>query len=254
MSSMCEIGMGYIPEEKVRAVIVDGRIPDEIERNLISDGINVIKTVRHPRLYDAISYHPDAVVCPLGGGKLVVEPLMFGYLRDALREYRVTVIKGETELSSNYPGSTAYNIAAIGEKVILNPTCADPVALREFEYANLLLVKVKQGYTKCSTAIIASNTIITSDKGIAKAASESGVEVLTVRSEGVQLKGFEYGLIGGCCGRISKDCIVFAGDPGTHPDWQQIHNFLKEHRIKPKRLYDGPLIDIGSIIPVVEIF
>lgn len=248
------IGMGYIPEEKVRAVIVDGRIPDDIERNLISCGVNVIKTVKHPRLYNAISYHPDAVVCPLGGGKLVVEPLMFGYFRDALKDYRVTVIKGETELSSNYPGSAAYNIAAIGEKVILNPNCADTVVMREFEYASLPMVKVKQGYTKCSTAVVASNTIITSDRGIARAASESDVEVLIVRPEGVQLKGFEYGLIGGCCGRISKDCMVFAGDPHTHPDWKLINNFLEEHRIKPKSLYDGSLIDIGSIIPVVEIF
>jgi hypothetical protein len=48
-----------------------------MEERLLSMGIEVIKTLKHPRLYDAVSFHPDMVICPVGAGKMVVEPTMY---------------------------------------------------------------------------------------------------------------------------------------------------------------------------------
>ena len=45
-------------EQKVRAVIVDGRAAHLMEKRLLSMGIAVIKTLKHPRLYDAVHFIP----------------------------------------------------------------------------------------------------------------------------------------------------------------------------------------------------
>lgn len=244
---------GYNPAKKVRAVIVDGRISEEIQNGIKSLGINIVRTIKHPNLYEAISFHPDVVACPVGPGRVVVEPSMFEYYSAALAPYRVELIKGATELSSNYPGNIAYNIATIGKTAILYSKHADPVVIKELMDQNICFIEVKQGYTKCSTAIIDDNAIITSDKGIASAVLKNNVDVLLIRPAHIKLEGFEYGFIGGCCGKISRDAVLFAGDPSTHPDWNEIRQFMKKHHINPVKLCNGPLIDIGSIIPVVEI-
>lgn len=244
---------GYIPEGRIRAVIVDARINKEIEESLIGMGLAPIKTVEHPRLYPAIAYHPDTVICPVGGGRLVVEPTVFDYYREFLAPYRVELVKGERALSGNYPFNIAYNIATMGNRAILYARYADPVVLKELMRKKVELIHVKQGYAKCSTAIIHERAIITSDKGIAKRSREKGMDVLLIRPGDIRLEGFKYGFIGGCCGRIDSHTVVFTGNITNHPDWPLIKKFLKKYCIEPVSLYNGPLIDVGSIIPVVEI-
>jgi len=242
----------YIPDRKVRAVIVDGRINRDIERNITNMGIKVIKTIKHPLLYSAISYHPDAVICPIGRGTMVAAPTVFEYYQKVLSSYRVELIKGETVLSSNYPFNIAYNIAMMSNKAILHSRYADPVVLKELNSNKVELIEVKQGYAKCSTAIVNEKAIITSDKGIAHKAGQKGIDVLLIRPGYVQLEGFDYGFIGGCCGRINGDTIVFAGNIYRHPDGERIKNFSEKYNIYPVNLHNGHLNDIGSILPVVE--
>lgn len=248
MNSLC------ISDKKVRAVIIDARINRDIEENLAGMGIEAIKTVRHPSLYTAISYHPDIVLCPVGGGRIVAAPEMYEFYKKALACYRVKLIKGDTVLSGNYPFNIAYNIASVGNKAILYSRYADPVVMRELINNIVEFIEVKQGYAKCSTAVVNENALITSDKGIAHKAGQRGIDVLLIRSGYIQLEGFDYGFIGGCCGRISEDSIAFAGDISFHPDGEEIRKFLEKHYIYPVCLYSGPLIDVGSILPVVEIY
>ncbi len=241
-----------VPYSQVRAVIVDGRISVPMEERLVRMGMDVIKTVRHPRLYPAVSYHPDLVVCPVGRGRMVVAPEMFEYYKRALAPYRVRLIKGEKMLSGNYPMNIAYNIASTGKKAVLYSRHTDPAVMRELKGNNTELVEVKQGYAKCSTAIVSENAIITSDKGIARKSGEKGVDVLLIRSGHIRLEGLDYGFIGGCCGRISEDYILFTGNISFHPDGELIKNFLKKYNICPVGLHDHMLVDLGSIVPVVE--
>lgn len=233
------------------AVIVDGRIGRWAEETLRSLGLDVIKTVRHPALYDAVAYHPDMVICPVSEDSMVVEPSMFDYFSRALSGRRLNLVKGQAQLSSNYPQNIAYNIAMVGNRAILYSKYADPIAVKEIRSRRLGLIEVKQGYAKCSTAVVNDNAIITSDKGIAKAAGASDIDVLLIRPGYIRLEGFEYGFIGGCCGRLADGIILFSGDPGTHPDWYRIKDFLEYYHIKAIGLDNGPLIDIGSIIPVM---
>ncbi len=92
-------------EKRVKAVIVDGRAASLAKNRIKAMGIEVIRTVKHPRLYETVAFHPDMVICPVGEGRMVVEPLMYEYFKKALMSYRVELLKGESELSRNYPSN-----------------------------------------------------------------------------------------------------------------------------------------------------
>jgi hypothetical protein len=240
-------------EQKVRAVIVDGRAAHLMEKRLLSMGIEVIKTLKHPRLYDAVSFHPDMVICPVGAGKMVVEPTMYNYFSEILSGYGTVVLKGKTELSRNYPLNIAYNIAVTGNKAFLYLRHADKAIVDELRKNNTILINVKQGYTKCSTAVVDDNSIVTADRGIYPAALKNGVDALLISPGHIELEAFDYGFIGGCCGRIGESLLAFSGNPSLHPDWAVLSEFLEKRGITAVPLFDGPLMDVGSIIPVVAI-
>lgn len=90
-------------EQQVRAVIVDGRAAHLMEKRLLSMGIEVIKTLRHPRLYDAVAFHPDMVICPVGDGKMVVEPTMYEYFKKACPATGLWCLKGRPNCHATIP-------------------------------------------------------------------------------------------------------------------------------------------------------
>ena len=51
---------------------------------------------------------------------------------------------------------------------------------------------------------------------------------------------------------IDNNLIVFTGNLETHTDCDKIISFLNKHNVKYIELSDGPLVDIGGIIPLFE--
>ena len=78
------------------------------------------------------------------------------------------------------------------------------------------------------------SAIITDDVSIASAAEKNGLAVLLVSKGDVALPGREYGFIGGCCGLIAPDTMLFNGSLASH------------------KAGDFQLTDIGSILPLAE--
>ncbi len=247
--------MGQVHNRKnlAKAVIVDARAIPFIGESMTDIGIEIIGTCRHPYLYDAVAYHPDMVICPIGYKKMVIEPIMYDYYKEKLAPYNVKLLRGQRELSRNYPQNIAYNIATMGNKAFLYRRYADDIILKELKKTSAKLINVKQGYTKCSIAVVDNNSIITSDRGIYAGARREGVDALLIRPGHIKLEGFEYGFIGGCCGKIGDSLIAFAGDPAIHSDWMIMSKFLKKRGITVLPLFKGPLMDIGTIIPIIEI-
>lgn len=240
-------------KKKVKAVIVDARAVSLMKKSMTDMGIKVISTCRHPYLYEAVAYHPDMVICPINEGKMVIEPIVYEYYRKNLGPYNIKLLKGQRELSRNYPQNIAYNIATVGGKAFLYCRYTDNIILEELKRSSIKLIDVKQGYAKCSTAVIDDNSIITSDYSIYAGAVRNGVEALLIEPGHIKLKGFEHGFIGGCCGRINNSLLAFAGDPSTHSDWMSMFDFLKKRGLTAFPLFKGALMDIGTIIPIIEI-
>lgn len=177
----------------------------------------------------AISCHPDVFMCKLGAGE--------GKIVFANREV----------LGSIYPLDIKYNAACTGKFFLHNLKYTAPELLKEAINKGFNLVDVKQGYTKCSAVIVDENSIITYDRGIEKAASKAGMDVLLVNPGGVLLPGYDRGFIGGASGRIGKT-VIFNGDLSKHEDYKAIKKFIEDRKLKCKYFKDYPLTDIGSIL------
>ncbi len=243
----------FIPEKRVKLILIDGRTPEHILYKLSSFGIDLILTDPCNFVYPSISYHPDIQLYSLGNGNLVTPPSMFENIKSKLSKYSFNIICGHSVLKSNYPEDIAYNVARIGDICFHKLNCTDPIIKKTLVVNGLTLVNVNQGYTKCSTAIISNSAIITSDKGIQKAALQNGIDSLLIAPGYIHLKDLNYGFIGGCIGLIAPDVLVITGSLQSHPDFKKVLEFLNKHKVEMISLTNSIPIDIGSLIPLLEV-
>ena len=121
------------------------------------------------------------------------------------------------------------------------------------------MVDVPQGYSRCCCLPVDDTSFITSDRGIEKALTAAGADVLLIEKGHIELPGFDYGFIGGCAGHImvpsnddscygERQAILFNGDISSHPDYERITAFINERGIDITYFKDYQLTDIGSII------
>jgi len=116
------------------------------------------------------------------------------------------------------------------------------------EKEGLEFINVKQGYTKCSIAVVDRKAVITSDYPIYKKLIELGVDVLLIEPGYIRLDGYPYGFVGGTCGNLSGETIAFSGKFLCHPDRLKISSFLKKYNKKVLWLRNENVTDIGTII------
>ncbi|MDE4542103.1 DUF6873 family GME fold protein [Thermoanaerobacterium sp. R66] len=239
----------YVPDKKVRCVVVDGRHYDVAE-SLRKMEIEVVMTKRHTSLYEAISYHPDIIVHNAGDRQIVLAPDVDENFVGEIKKLNLEVIFGKTVLSRNYPDNIAYNVARLGDYAFHNLKYTDPVLREVLEKKGVKFIHVKQGYTKCNMAIVDNISFITSDAGIYETALKEGFDCLLIEQGGIKLDGFDYGFIGGASGLIDKDVFCVAGDLRYHNEYKKIIDFLKYKNKEIIFLSSGEVKDIGSIIPL----
>lgn len=179
----------------------------------------------------AISCHPDVFMCRFGVGPAA--PLV-----KALEE----------DLGMGYPAEATFNAACTGRYFIHNLKVTAPRLLSAARSAGMEFIHVPQGYAKCSTVIVDERSIITYDRGIARACTGyDDLNVLLVSPGHVLLPDYDTGFIGGSSGRIDDE-IIFNGDLSAHPDFVRIRDFIQSQGLKCVWFEDYPLTDIGSII------
>lgn len=181
-----------------------------------------IDTVAEP-----VRCHPDLVYCRLK------EDIIF--------------MGNERLLKPVYPGDIIYNGFSTGKYFIHDLEHTERQLLKAVNDLELIPVNVKQGYACCSIVPVDEDSIITYDRGIAKAAEAAGLSVLTIEPGHVELSGYDTGFIGGTSGRVGDE-IIFNGDLSAHPDCQAIRQFIEERGLKVRYFSGYPLRDIGSII------
>lgn len=243
----------FLPEGKVKTVIVDKRVSKCVQNKIRANGINIIETPYCNNLYEAVSAHPDMLMHHIGGDEIIVAPNIYHDMSKKLEKLNLKVIKGDIVLKSTYPDNVAYNVGRIGKIAIHNFKYTDKKIIKRLEERELKLINVKQGYTKCSICLVDEKAVITSDRGIARELEKHDIDVLLIRSGYIDLPGLDYGFIGGASGLIDRKKILFCGDIRKHPDYKCIKKFLKKYLVSFETVDDKKLIDIGSIIPITEI-
>lgn len=227
---------------------VDSRISQEELASLENIGIRPVKVPASDLLYAAVCGHPDILINIIDDNTIVVHRDMPYDFINLLKGAGFEVILSESSLSSSYPGDIILN--AVNTKSFFMH------CLKHTDAALLNLVKdkkklnTKQGYSKCSTALVTENAAMTSDKAIAEQLDSIGMDVLLLPPGDILLPGLNYGFIGGTCGLITKNKLAFFGDLNFYAYGQQVENFLRLHGVEPIFLRSGKLIDRGSLFTV----
>ncbi|MFL0247918.1 DUF6873 family GME fold protein [Candidatus Clostridium stratigraminis] len=232
----------------MKAVLVDYRIDEYEKENLRTFNLEVLAVPPFKRLYAAVSGHPDMLLNIINENTIIVHKEMDINFIKELENYKYKILYSNNSLESKYPLDIILNALNLKNLFVHNLKYTDNTLLQNISYKKLK--SVSQGYTKCSTAIISSSAVMTSDNGIAKALSEENIDVLLLPPGDIILPGLNYGFIGGCCGLLEKGLLAFYGHLDNYIYKNEVKEFLKKHNVEPVFLSKGRLFDRGSIFVI----
>ncbi|MBQ4572670.1 MAG: hypothetical protein IJA80_05285 [Clostridia bacterium] len=238
-----------LPENKVTTVYAD--VDDIALKNAFNDlSIKVINIVENQFLDTPVCRHADILANYIGKSTFLSDKHQIELCKFIEDNNGKSVII--ENIKSPYPNDCLLNFADIGDYIICNKSILTK------EIIDLLpkkaIIDVKQGYSKCSVCICKSNTIITDDISVYNAVLQyDNINSLLVEKGSVHINKYDYGFIGGCCGLIDKNTLLFNGDLTLHSDFDKIKKFMYDNDVNYIDIKGKPLTDIGSIIPIMEI-
>ncbi len=217
-----------------------------LKNYLENKGYALIEIRKTSAVYDAIASHGDIYLCKLPN-EVVVASEQQPLIEAELLCRKIKYTEGAGSLDHHYPSDVKFNAVQMGRYLIHNTHHTDAVILDKAKEHGLELIHVRQGYTKCSLAVIDDNSVITSDAGLAASLEKYHFEILLVSQGHVRLPGFPSGFLGGASGRTGNE-IIFNGDLSAHPDFKIIREFIRERGLELTFFKEYPLEDIGSIL------
>lgn len=239
----------HLPEGRVTLAAVSEKSCKTIKA-LQHLGIHVIPISTYKTLAQPVHSHADMLCHPCGNNQIILAKGCCA-LKSILASFGFDVLESATTLQERYPKDVGLNAFYLNEYTLIGKTEGlDKVVMEACRQKRIEVQDTKQGYAKCSTVLIRKNAIITADDSIETAAKQAGADVLKIQSGFVELPGYAYGFLGGASGMIDKSICAFAGTLETHPDAVAIQAFLSKYKIKALNLWEGPLVDVGGIIPL----
>ncbi len=237
-----------LPAGDVATVAISADAVEGIEK-LTGMGIKILSVHRNCSLPTPVASHTDLQMLHLKENMFLVsdEHLFTGELKK-----KIIINTISTKLGNKYPADVPLNCKIIGNNIILNKRTTAREVLEFAENEGLNVINVNQGYSGCSVCVINDSAIITDDKSIFTAAQNFLNDVLLIQKGSIRLNGYNYGFIGGCCGKISKNKLAVNGRIESHSDYNRIIDFTAKHGTKIIELTDGYITDIGGIIPIIE--
>lgn len=236
-----------LPQKAVRTAVMQ---PCAAADRLRGMGLTVLSPVPNALLPAETACHADMLMCHAGGSAVFLEPAQ-AFLGTAMC-FLGFGVHFSVPLGRAYPADVPLNVAVGKGFTLGNMPHVDP-SLRAFlEQSGRRLIRVKQGYARCSLCFVAENAFITEDSGIAAALQKEGADVLLISAGTVALSKAHTGFFGGAAGLISPDTLAVNGRLDTHADGALITAFLKKYGVRALELTDGNITDIGGILPLTE--
>ncbi|MBR6775508.1 MAG: radical SAM protein [Bacteroidales bacterium] len=242
-----EFNFTITTKDELPTIIADSRMPEEAKKNLKKLG-NVIFINPNSVTYNSISSHPDIFFFQKDDA-LIYAPNAPKRIIKELKKRKIKLIEGKKEVGKKYPETVPYNAVGIGNLLIHNLKHTDETILSSYENH----INVNQGYTRCNLLALNENAFITSDLAISRQLSavnsqsqSSTVKVLYIDPKQIKLEGQRNGFFPGCCG-VWKNNLIVCGSTKNLKEKTELDKFLKENNFNLIELYDGELIDVGSI-------
>lgn len=245
-------------KDELPAIIADSRMPEDAKKNLKKLG-NVLFINPTSVTYNSISSHPDIFFFQKDDA-LIYAPNAPKRIVKELKKRKIKLIEGKKEVGKKYPETVPYNAVGIGNLLIHNLNHTDETILSSYENH----INVNQGYTRCNLLALNENAFITSDVGIFNVVNsqqttdnslyphESHVEtyvrtsILYIDPKQIKLEGQKNGFFPGCCG-VWKNNLIVCGSTKNLKEKAELDKFLKDNNFNLIELYDGDLIDVGSV-------
>ena len=237
-----------LPANKVTTVFANID-EDALKSGFDEVAIKVVNVTENKLLDAPISKHADILANYVGKSTFLAE-INQVELCNFIEDYDGKSVLIDN-IQSPYPNDCLLNFADIGDYIICNKSILTEQIVKYLPKKEI--IDVKQGYSKCSVCICNHNTVITDDISIYNALLQyDNINSLLVEKGSVRINEYNYGFIGGCCGLIDKNLLLFNGDLSTHTDFDKIQKFLYDNNVKYIDVKNKPLTDIGSIIPIIE--
>ena len=237
-----------IPINKVSTMFAD--IDDNALKSAFDKlSIKVVSVTKNPLLDQPVSKHADILCNYVGKSTFLVDKNQVELCKFIKNNNGKSVII--ENIQSPYPNDCLLNFADIGDYIICNKSILTEDIVKILPEKPI--IDVKQGYSKCSVCICGHNTIVTDDKSVYNAVLQyDSINSLLIKKGSIRINKYDYGFIGGCCGLVDKNLLLFNGDLSLHSDFDKIKNFLYDNGINYIDIKGKPLTDIGSIIPIME--
>ena len=188
--------------------------------------------------------HPDISLFYFDG-KLYCHTKVFDFYKNNLKNIDLEVV----DVSYLKNEEVALNIS-FNKKYFFHNEKFTPKKIFEKLSKTKKYIKINQGYANCSM-ICFNNTIITSDVGIYKTLLKEKINVKLVTTKGILLNGYSNGFIGGTCGFISNDKLLFYGDVRKYDDYDIIKSIADKENVKLIFPKDTNFVDLGGIISLI---
>lgn len=250
-------------KEDLPTIIADGRMPEEAKKKLKKIG-NVIFLNPTSLTYDSISSHPDIFFFQDKESLIYAPNAPKKWIKE-LKKRKIRLTEGKKEVGMKYPETVPYNAVGIGDLLIHNTKYTDPKILSLYEKH----ISVNQGYTRCNLLALSENAFITSDEAISRellvnsqqtqghrVAESQGqcqsqsqqptAKILHIDPKQIKLEGQKNGFFPGCCG-VWKNNLIVCGSTRHLKEKEALDKFLQDNNFNLIELYDGELIDVGSI-------
>ena len=262
-SSATDFDFTITTKDELPTIIADSRMPEEAKKNLKKLG-DVLFLNPTEITYKSISSHPDIFFFQTKDG-LIYAPNAPKRIIKELKKRKIKLTEGKKEVGKKYPETVPYNAVGIGDTLIHNLKHTDPTILSLYENH----IHVNQGYTRCNLVALNGNSFITSmedykttrlqdykledakTQRCKDAESEFRVQssefrVLYIDPKQIKLEGHDHGFFPGCCG-VWKNNLIVCGSTKYLKEKAELDKFLKDNDFNLIELYDGELVDVGSI-------
>ncbi|WP_099203087.1 DUF6873 family GME fold protein [Miniphocaeibacter massiliensis] len=240
----------FVFNKRVKAVIISYKASEELKKLLKDLNIETIKTLPNTFLDVPVNDHPDLVVHPIDYKNILVCREYFNYYHKKLSKYDINVFSSKNYLEKNYPKDIYLNVSRVGRYFFHKKDCIDE-NLNEQLIKHYKPVNVKQGYAKCSTMIIKNETVVTTDLKLHEKYLNLGLKSYLLPPDFINLPGYDTGFIGGTCGNIGKDEIIFYGNLEKYRYSDKLLKILKKENIKYYYPKTDSFIDRGSVIGIL---
>ena len=211
-------------------IIASSMMPAEAKETLSKMG-SVTWLEPSDLAYPSISSHPD----------------IFFFCKDE-RHCESVICAPDNSVGNKYPDTCRFNAVGVGNILIHNLKYTDKKILEL--YRNLstksVQINVNQGYTRCNLLALNETNYITSDLGVKRVLEEHNFNVFYVDPHQITLPGQKYGFFPGCCGLVD-DNLVVCGSISRLKECKELRKFVRRNGMKIIELYNGELIDVGSI-------